>query len=266
MDTTEDMLGGGSYNKDTYIGHLKMKRGGMKVIPGEIDDHILAKRDNLLDKLGDVIYGGDDLQEKNLERYFKALGGKYIRNDMCLSGDKSSCKKAKKLSIGGAMRLMEIGAKKISPNVLDQTFKGAAPVLYEKYKNNITKNINRGNNMVDHNPNIGNQPVNYNPGNNMVDNRMNNNVGGHNAIDYNTVEPNYNRGGYDPRGPGNYNPYYNNMQGGSINNLSETSQTNLENFRLDIGRYQYFSGGSNEGVYYTDIELNKLRDEIDLIR
>ena len=187
MDTTEDMLGGGSYNKDTYIGHLKMKRGGMKVIPGEIDNHILAKRDNLLDKLEDVIYGGDDLQEKNIERYFKALGGKYIRNDMCLSGDRSSCKKAKKLSIGGAMRLMEVGVNKYSPDVLEQTFKGAAPVLYEKYKSNITKNVNNNINRV---TNTGNQPVNYNP------NPMNNNTGGHNAIDYNRVEPNYNRGNY----------------------------------------------------------------------
>jgi len=79
MDTTDNMLGGGEYNKDTYIGYLKMKKGGMKVIPGDIDKQIITKRNNILGKLEDVIYGGDKLKEKNIEKYFKALGGKYIR-------------------------------------------------------------------------------------------------------------------------------------------------------------------------------------------
>ena len=43
MDTTENMTGGASYNKDTYIGYLKLKNGGMKVIPGDVDNQIIQK-------------------------------------------------------------------------------------------------------------------------------------------------------------------------------------------------------------------------------
>ena len=48
MDTTENMTGGVSYNKDTYIGYLKLKNGGMKVIPGDLDNQIIQKRNNIL--------------------------------------------------------------------------------------------------------------------------------------------------------------------------------------------------------------------------
>ena len=39
------------YNKDTYIGYLKMKNGGMKIIPGENDNNIVARRDKILKHL-----------------------------------------------------------------------------------------------------------------------------------------------------------------------------------------------------------------------
>ena len=29
------------YDKDTYIGYLKLKHGGMKIVPGEIDNSII---------------------------------------------------------------------------------------------------------------------------------------------------------------------------------------------------------------------------------
>jgi len=138
------MYGGGSFNKDTYIGFLKMKNGGIKVIPGELDDKIIAKRNNILDKLENVLSGGDKLREKNIEKYFKALGGKYIRNDMCLSGNTEGCKKGKQQSLGGAIKLIELGTYRYTPELLEYKFKGAAPVLYEKYKNTVHNNNMRG--------------------------------------------------------------------------------------------------------------------------
>jgi hypothetical protein len=203
MDTTENMTGGANYNKDTYIGFLKIKKGGMKVIPGEMDNLIITKRNNILSKLEKVLTGGDKLKERNIEKYFKALGGKYIRNDMCISGDRSHCKKGKSISMGGAKKLMELASQKYTPDLLETKFRGAAPVLYEKYLKNIGE--------------------------------QNNNV----------------------------------MEGGNYNDVMESGNNDdmgLESLRLDIGRYQYFSGGSNNNIYYNDIELNKLRDEIDFIR
>jgi hypothetical protein len=209
METTEDMLGGGSYNKDTYIGYLKMKKGGMKVVPGDLDNSIISKRNNILAKLEKVLMGGDKLKEKNIDKYFKALGGKYIRNDMCISGDLAKCKLGKKVSMGGAKKLMDLGSSKYTPELLEHKFKGAAPVLYEKF-------INRTNNNG---------------------NRLSTRKGGyHSDVDYNDNLP----------------------YGGS--------DMELENLRNDIGRYQYFSGGSDVGIKYNDIELNKLRGEIDSIR
>lgn len=212
MDTTETMFGGGSFNKDTYIGYLKVKNGGMKVIPGNLDDKIINKRNNILEKLDKVLSGGKKLKEKNIGKYFKALGGKYIRNDMCLSGNRDDCKIAKKLSVGGAIKLMELGLKKYDSSLLETKFKGAAPVLYEKYKNNVVK--------------------------------PESNTSGGYTNQYNVSDISHYK-----------------MEGGNSKEILD-----LESLRMDIGRYQYFSGGSDIGIYYNDIELNKLRDEIDNIR
>jgi len=262
MDTTENMTGGATYNKDTYIGYLKMKKGGMKVIPGEMDNIIINKRNNILSKLEKVLTGGDKLKEKNIDKYFKALGGKYIRNDMCLLGDKSICKKGKHVSLGGAKKLMELASKKYTPELLEKKFKGSAPVLYEQYikkggdnSRSVPDHIEMNHNKFDNNH--GGYGPGYGPGHGY----------GHGSGYGSGYGPGHGSGygpdygsGYGPDyGPG-YEPSYgsgyepNRMYGGSYDN-------ELEKLRMDIGRYQYFSGGN-----YDDIELNKLREEIEYIR
>jgi hypothetical protein len=143
MDTANNLLGGGSsdsekYNKDTYIGFLKMKNGGMKIIPGDKDEKILATRNKILGHLDKVLSGGKDLKEKNIEKYFKALGGKFVRNDMCISGDNSNCKGGKNVSVAGAHKLLKLISKKNLPvDTALETFKGSAPELYEKLETKI---------------------------------------------------------------------------------------------------------------------------------
>jgi len=208
METSETMIGGATYNKDTYIGYLKLKKGGMKVIPGDMDDNIIQKRNNILMKLEKVLSGGKSLKEKNLEKYFKALGGKYIRNDICISGDLSNCKKGKKVSLGGANKLMNIASNKFSSSVIESTFKGAAPVLYQKY--NKSYGGNKHKKLESESDSDG-----YNGGNN-------------NGNRYSESES-YNRGGnrsYEPE-PYNSDPYMyrGEMYGGD-----------LEQLRIDIGR------------------------------
>ena len=46
------------YNKDTYIGYIKMKKGGMKIIPGNKDEQIIATRNKILNHL-DVVLSGE---------------------------------------------------------------------------------------------------------------------------------------------------------------------------------------------------------------
>ena len=127
------------YNKDTYIGFLKMKKGGMKIIPGEIDTNIIEKRNKVLNHLELVLSGKKKLKEQNINTYFKALGGKYIRNDICVSGNDKKCIKNKNICLGGADKLIRLSGKKNLPidNVLSK-FKGSAPTLYEKLENKIT--------------------------------------------------------------------------------------------------------------------------------
>jgi len=262
MNTTTDLLGGASLNKDTYIGYLKIKNGGMKVIPGDIDNEIINKRNIVLEKLEKVLSGGNKLKEKNLEKYFKALGGKYVRNDMCLSGNIAGCKKAKQLSLGGANKLMELSKDKYSKELLEFKFKGAAPVLYEKYINMLNRNNTGGMNRYDINEKggmdiyneVGEMNRNIDEGGEI--NRHSDERGGVNR--YSDEREGVNRYG-DERG--GYKYYDNNMYGGSNEDIGD-----LEKLRFDIGRYQYFSGGSTNRLCYSDIELNKLRDELDLIR
>jgi hypothetical protein len=99
------------YDKNTYIGYLKLMNGGMKIIPGEIDSKIIKNRDKILEHLHLVFSGGKNLKEKNLEKYFKALGGKYMRQKL----DKSN-------NINGGShqvlyntnKLIELAVKKIT--------------------------------------------------------------------------------------------------------------------------------------------------------
>ena len=138
MEISEFVGGESKYNSDTYIGYLKMKNGGMKIVPGHDDVKIINKRDQILNHLEKVLTGEKRLKEKNIKKYFKALGGKYIRNDMCISGDSTNCNSGQKVSIGGAHKLLKL-AKKKDMNMDDilNIFKGSAPVLYSKFDDNI---------------------------------------------------------------------------------------------------------------------------------
>jgi hypothetical protein len=120
------------YNKDTFIGFLKVKKGGMKIVPGDVDDSIISNRNKIINHLKKVFSGGKSLKEKYIRKYFKALGGKYIRADMLgLHDDKKS-------SIKNADRLLKLTSKKNLPliRVLD-TFKGSAPSLYKELESKI---------------------------------------------------------------------------------------------------------------------------------
>jgi hypothetical protein len=132
----QDMIGGGKYDTSTYIGYLKIKNDAMKIIPGKIDNKIIKNRDNILNHLNNVLSGGKELKEKNIETYFRALGGKYIRNDMCLSGNNDKCQSGKKVSMVGAQRLIEVVNNKYD---IDDKFKVNAPVLYSRIYNNKIK-------------------------------------------------------------------------------------------------------------------------------
>jgi hypothetical protein len=131
------------YNKDTYIGYLKMKNGGMKIIPGENDNNIVARRDKILKHLELVLSGGKHLKEKNIKKYFNALGGKFLRNDMCISGDNPNCNNGKNISINGAYKLLKlINKKKIPIDNAINIFKGSAPQLYEKLETKLKGGYN----------------------------------------------------------------------------------------------------------------------------
>jgi hypothetical protein len=142
MDITNN-LEGGSFSdsekyKDAYIGHVKVKNGNIKIIPGSKDERILETRDKILGHLHKVFSGGKRLKEKNITKYFKALGGKYIRNDLCITGDNSNCKGGRNVSIDGAHKLLKLINKKNLPiNSALETFKGSAPELYEKLETKI---------------------------------------------------------------------------------------------------------------------------------
>ena len=120
------------YNKDTFIGYLKIKRGGMKIIPGDIDDSINSKRNNVIIHLKKVLSGGKNLKEKNIKKYFKALGGKYIRGGMLGSAED------KESSVRNADKLIKLSVKKDIPlNKIFDIFKGSAPSLYKELEHKI---------------------------------------------------------------------------------------------------------------------------------
>ena len=125
------------YNKNTYIGFLKIKKGGMKIIPGDIDNSIISSRNKILNHLEKVLSGGKSLKEKYIRKYFKALGGKFVRSDML------SLHEERKSSVGGAHKLLKFAARNNLPlhNVLE-TFKGSAPSLYKELENKISGGLN----------------------------------------------------------------------------------------------------------------------------
>lgn len=125
-------------NNKSYIGHIKTKDGGIKLIPGNRDNEIIQKRDKILKHLEVVLSGDKYLKEKNIPKYFKALGGKYIRNDMCIGGNSNDCRNGQKVSIGGAHKLLKLSKKEeLSMDNILNIFKESAPVLYKKFEPNI---------------------------------------------------------------------------------------------------------------------------------
>jgi len=138
------------YNKSTYIGHIKMKNGGMKIIADEIDSKIIEKRNKILSHLDNVLSGGGKLKEKHIEKYFRALGGKYIRNDICTSGNTFHCDEGKNITITGADKLLKLSSKNNLPiGPVLKIFKGSAPTLYEKLEMKILGGKRGGNKKIE---------------------------------------------------------------------------------------------------------------------
>ena len=98
------------------------------------------KKEELPDTQDQIADIKKSLKEKNISTYFKALGGKYIRNDMCITGDTYDCKGGQNISISGAHKLLKLSKKKELPmNNILETFKKSAPVLYKKFESNIER-------------------------------------------------------------------------------------------------------------------------------
>ena len=126
------------YDKSTYIGYLKKQNGGIKVIPGHKDDKIISNRDRILSHLTSVLSGGVKLKEKNIVKYFKALEGKYIRdkinNPNNSSGGSNDLYK-------DAHKLIKLSLKKELPlETTLNIFKGSGPELYKKLESKISDN------------------------------------------------------------------------------------------------------------------------------
>jgi hypothetical protein len=123
--------------------------------------------------------------------------------------------------------------------LLKTKFKGSAPVLYQKYKK-----IN----------NIGNNSRVAPGGYDRVVPEYASHGGYDREYDYNR-EGGYDRE-YDYNREGGYDREYNDMYGGNKDAINPA----LEELRMDIERYKYFSGGNS------DNELELLRDEINKMR
>jgi hypothetical protein len=125
------------YDKNTYIGYLKLFNGGMKVIPGEIDNKIISNRDKILEHLNLVLSGGKSLKDKNYEKYFSALGGKFLRLKMNLPESGNISGGTSKV-IKDTHKLLKLAAKHNKIDTALDIFKGSAPQLYEKLETKIS--------------------------------------------------------------------------------------------------------------------------------
>jgi hypothetical protein len=132
-ETFNNLTGGAEYNKNTYIGHLKIKKGGMKIIRDHHDKLIGKERNLVLQHLHSSLTGGK-LDINNIQLYYKALEGGFIRALMCPAHiSKQNCQLANKNH--------EMAAYKLSKNALKggnfytlKTFKTNAPKLYQHLK------------------------------------------------------------------------------------------------------------------------------------
>ena len=121
------------YNKNTYIGHLKIKNGGMKIIKDEHDKLIGKERNIVLKHLHDSLKGGN-LDHTNIELYYKALEGGFIRALMCPGNNNdATCELANYNNEKSAYKLSKHALKGGNLKVL-KTFKHNAPKLYQHLK------------------------------------------------------------------------------------------------------------------------------------
>lgn len=132
-ETYNKFTGGAEYNKNTYIGHLKIKNGGMKIIKDDHDKLIGKERNIVLKHLHDSLNGGN-LDHTNIELYYKALEGGYIRALMCPGGnDSETCKNANYNNLKAGYKLSKHALKNGNFQAL-KTFKHNAPKLYQNLK------------------------------------------------------------------------------------------------------------------------------------
>jgi hypothetical protein len=129
-----NFVGGAEYNDSTYIGFLKIKDGGVKVVQGGEDNKIIKSRDYVLKELS----GGlkkNTLPLTRFPEYFSALEGKYVRNVMCGSGS-SGCVEARKRVKKITEQTIKGGMKQYGDKVKN-VFEINAPILYKKLKHNF---------------------------------------------------------------------------------------------------------------------------------
>jgi len=128
--------GGGSksvYHGGTYIGHLKLKNGGMKIVGGTEDDAINEQREKVLDDLKDVLNGGTDINPNNIPNYYKALEGTYIRSLICPDDNDIECQMKVEYAVKHGYKLSKLLAKKLKANSKEY-LKQNAPKLYQQIK------------------------------------------------------------------------------------------------------------------------------------
>ena len=132
-ETYNKFTGGAEYNKNTYIGHLKIKNGGMKIIKDEHDKLIGKERNIVLKHLYDSLKAGN-LDHTNIELYYKALEGGFIRALMCPGNNNdATCELANYNNEKSAYKLSKHALKGGNLKVL-KTFKHNAPKLYQHLK------------------------------------------------------------------------------------------------------------------------------------
>jgi hypothetical protein len=153
-DTINDIYPSlGGYNKDTYIGYLKLKNGGMKIVEGDEDNKIIEERNTILKHLVETINKTLPLMNEYLILYAKALEGKYIRNHICKLDNNDDCKNeietVKKIS----KKLIKKALQLKMYNILS-IYKEHAPKLtnamQKKIKKLLRKNNIRNNNDIDY--------------------------------------------------------------------------------------------------------------------
>ena len=121
------------YDKDTYIGHLKIKKGGMKIIGGTEDDNINQNREKVLDHLNDTLDNKINIDPNNIPNYYKALEGTYVRSLICPDDNDEDCQNKVDYAVKHGYKLSKLLAKKLKIKSKDY-LKENAPKLYQQIK------------------------------------------------------------------------------------------------------------------------------------